>query len=188
MTPASATVAYAAYGCNGRSEAGVVPRVIRPAAPDDTAALVALAISTGLFLPDEADLLLRAVLDDLHDGRLGPEHVVAVWCDPATGAPRGWAYFSSNEKADRVWDLWWIGVDPARHGHGGGDALLDFAEAEVRARGGRMLLIETSALPPTARARRFYEKRGYTACGRVPDFYGEGDDKVIYVARMAPRP
>lgn len=159
--------------------------MIRPAAPDDTPALIALAISTGLFQPDEADLLLRAVLDDLHGGRLGRDHVAVVWCASASAPPSGWAYFSSNEKADRVWDLWWIGVDPARHGDGVGDALLTAVESEVRSRGGRMLLIETSALPPTARARRFYEKRGYAACGRVPDFYGEGDDKVVYVARMA---
>jgi ribosomal protein S18 acetylase RimI-like enzyme len=159
--------------------------MIRPAAPDDTPALVALAISTGLFQPEEADVLLRAVLDDLHGGRLGPDHVAVVWCASASAAPSGWAYFSSNEKADRVWDLWWIGVDPARHGQGVGDALLSFVESEVRSRGGRMLLIETSSLPPTARARRFYEKRGYATCGRVPDFYGEGDDKVVYVARTA---
>ncbi len=162
--------------------------MIRPAAPDDTPALVALAISTGLFQPDEADALLRAVLDDLHGGRLGRDHLAAVWCDAATGRPSGWAYFASNDKADRVWDLWWIGVDPAWHGRGVGDALLSFVESEVRRRGGRMLLIETSALPPTARARRFYEKRGYAVCGRVPDFYGEGDDKVVYVARVATAP
>lgn len=61
---------------------------------------------------------------------------------------------------------------------------MDAVEREVRARGGRLLIIETSALPPTARARRFYERRGYAACGRIPDFYGDGDDKVIYAARM----
>jgi hypothetical protein len=54
----------------------------------------------------------------------------------------------------------------------------------VEPRGGRLLIIETSALPPTARARRVYERRGFSAWGRVPDFYGDGDDKMIYAARM----
>jgi ribosomal protein S18 acetylase RimI-like enzyme len=158
--------------------------MIRPASPEDTPALVTLATATGLFTDDEADLPLRGVLDDLHGGRLGVDHHAVVWSDEEGSQPAGWAYFASNEKADRVWDLWWIGVDPSRHGQGGGDALMDAVEGEVRARGGRLLIIETSALPPTARARRFYERRGYAACGRIPDFYGDGDDKVIYAARM----
>ncbi len=158
--------------------------MIRSASPEDTPALVTLATATGLFTDDEADLLLRGVLDDLHGGRLGVDHHAVVWSDEEGSQPAGWAYFASNEKADRVWDLWWIGVDPSRHGQGGGDALMDAVEGEVRARGGRLLIIETSALPPTARARRFYERRGYAACGRIPDFYGDGDDKVIYAARM----
>ncbi len=83
-----------------------------------------------------------------------------------------------------MWDLWWIGAAPAHHGQGIGDALLRSVESEVSTRGGRILVIETSALPPTARARRFYEKHGYSACGRVPDFYADGDDKVIYAKRM----
>jgi ribosomal protein S18 acetylase RimI-like enzyme len=158
--------------------------MIRSAVPAETSTLVALGVATGLFTEDEAELLLRGVLDDLHGGRLGVDHHAVVWCDEEGSQPAGWAYFALHEKADRVWDLWWIGVDPARHGQGGGDALMDAVEREVRARGGRLLIIETSALPPTARARRFYERRGFSSCGRVPDFYGDGDDKMIYAARM----
>lgn len=170
--------------CNRPQPCSVVADMIRTAAPDDTRALVALAVSTGLFRTDDADLLLRVTLDDLHAGRLGHDHLARVWSDGPDEPPSGWAYFASNEKADRVWDLWWIGADPARHGQGVGDALLHCVEAEVGARGGRILVIETSALPPTARARRFYEKHGYAACGCVPDFYGDGDDKIIYAKRM----
>jgi hypothetical protein len=64
--------------------------------------LVALGVATGLFTVDEADLLLRGVLDDLHDGRLGVDHCVVVWCDKKSTQPAGWAYFAPNEKADRV--------------------------------------------------------------------------------------
>ncbi len=159
--------------------------MIRAAMPAETSTLVALGVATGLFTDDEADLLLRGVLDDLHGGHLGVDHHAVVWSEEDGAPPAGWAYFALSEKADRVWDLWWIGVDPARHGKGGGDALMDAVEREVRARGGRLLIIETSALPPTARARRFYERRGYAACGRVPDFYADGDDKVIYAGRLS---
>ena len=97
--------------------------MIRPATPRDTPALVALAVSTGLFLPNEADALLRGVLDELHAGRLGEDHLANVWVDGPAGPPAGWVYFSRNAMANQIWDLWWIGVDPLRHGQGIGDEL-----------------------------------------------------------------
>ena len=39
-------------------------------------------------------------------------------------------------------------------------------------------------MPAFDGVRRFYAKRGYAECGRVPDFYAEGDGKVIYAKRM----
>jgi ribosomal protein S18 acetylase RimI-like enzyme len=159
--------------------------MIRPAAPADTAALVALGVATGLFRPHEADLLLRSVLDDLHAGRLGEGHGAFVWADGPAGPPAGWVYFSPDANAPGVWELWWIGVDPARQGRGVGDALLGFVEARVREAGGRLLIISTSSLPPLERARRFYAARGYAECGRVPDFYEDGDAKVIFAKRTA---
>jgi ribosomal protein S18 acetylase RimI-like enzyme len=159
--------------------------MIRPATPDDTPALVALAVSTGLFLPSEADALLKGVLDELHAGRLGEDQLASVWVDGPAGPPAGWVYFSRNAMANQIWDLWWIGVAPLRHGQGIGDELLRFVEAHVHSAGGRILLIETSSLPKLDRTRKFYAKRGYTACGQVPDFYADGDDKVIFAKRIA---
>lgn len=161
--------------------------MLRPATPVDTPALVALGTATGLFQPLEAEALLGQTLDDLHAGRLAEGHLAWLSTDDPAGAPSGWVYFSPEAKADQVWQLWWIGVAPARQGRGIGDELLRFVEDHVRAAGGRLLLIETSSLPALERTRHFYAKRGYTACGRVPDYYGDGDDKVIYAKRMAPR-
>jgi ribosomal protein S18 acetylase RimI-like enzyme len=83
-----------------------------------------------------------------------------------------------------VWDLWWIGTASARQGRGIGGELLGFVEAAAREAGGRLLLIETSSQPALDSTRLFYAKRGYIECGRVPDFYGEGDAKVIYAKRL----
>lgn len=161
--------------------------MIRPAIPSDTPSLVSLAVSTGLFLPDEADALLRGVLDELHAGRLGDGHLAQVWVDGPEAVPAGWVYFSRNAMANQIWDLWWIGVAPLRQGQGIGDELLQFVEGHARAAGGRVLIIETSSLPKLERTRKFYAKRGYIACGQVPDFYADGDDKVIFAKRLAAR-
>ncbi len=159
--------------------------MIRPAEPADTSRLVALAVATGLFEPADADLLLRDVLDNIHAGRLGADHVATVCTDGPDGLPAAWAYFARDEMADGVWELFWIGVTPERHGEGIGEALLRSVESDVSARKGRLLLIATSSTPPLSRTRQFYGKRGYAECGRVPDFYADGDDKVLYVKRMA---
>lgn len=84
-----------------------------------------------------------------------------------------------------MWNLWWIGVHPDAHGSGAGQGLLQAVETAVTAQQGRVLVIETSDAELLGRARRFYAARGYAECGRVPDFYGEGEAKVIFAKRLA---
>jgi ribosomal protein S18 acetylase RimI-like enzyme len=62
-----------------------------------------------------------------------------------------------------------------------GHALLSEVEREVRSRGGRLLLVETSSMPTYARARHLYETSGYRREAVVRNFYARGDDLVIYV-------
>lgn len=160
--------------------------MIRPAAPADTPALLALADATGIFKPGEVEALLGGVLAALHAGQLGDGHRAEVWADAPDGPPAGWVYFSPIDHADGVWNLWWIGVDPARHRRGVGGDLLRFVEEAVRVAGGRVLLIETSTRPAFDPTRRFYARRGYADCGTVPDFYADGDGRVTYAKRVAP--
>ena len=86
-----------------------------------------------------------------------------------------------------MWNVWWIGVAPERHGAGVGAALLAHVERRATDRGGRVLVIETSDGPATARARTFYRRAGYDECGRVPDFYASDEAKVIFAKRLRQR-
>jgi ribosomal protein S18 acetylase RimI-like enzyme len=158
--------------------------VIRPVTPAQTPALVALAESTGIFAAGEAASLLGDTLEALHHGRLEGEHVAIAWSEAPDGPPLGWAYFAAQSKAPGVWDLWWIGVAPTHQGRGIGEALLRHVEDHVRAHDGRLLLIETSALPALERTRRFYARRGYRDCGTIPDYYADGDGKVTFGKRL----
>ncbi len=158
--------------------------MIRAVRPADTPTLLSVACATGLFEPADASALLGGVLDALHADQLGPGHAAQLWAPDDTTAPSGWVYYAPDAHAEGVWNLWWIGVRPEDHGRGGGESLLDAVEAAVIEDAGRVLVIETSALPALARARSFYARRGYVECGRVPDFYGVGDDKLIFVKRM----
>jgi ribosomal protein S18 acetylase RimI-like enzyme len=155
---------------------------LRPALPSDTPTLLELAVATGLFTPEDAEALLGGVLRDLHAGCLDVGHQAHVWPDEASGEPVGWVYLAPTPKADGVWDLWWIGVAPRRQGTGVGAAMLRAVEALVQAAGGRLLVIETSA--ELTRTRDFYRRRGYDECGRIPDFYAVGDDKIVFARRL----
>lgn len=156
---------------------------IEAANPDDRAALLQIASTTGLFTPEAAEALLGGILDQIHGGELGDGHTALVCRERASQRILGWTYLAPDTYADGVWNVWWIGVDPHAQGIGAGRALLRAAEGHAAQAGARLMIIETSSLAPQARARQFYALQGYAECGRVPAFYGEGDDKVIFARR-----
>src|SRR5262245_59279217 len=118
--------------------------MIRPTKPSDTPALIELARATGVFKPIEI-VALGEVLDDFHakDRALGHRAIT----DEHEGTPVGFAYYAPAAMADRAWYLYWIAVRASLQAKGLGSALLQAAEDDVRRRGGRLFLIETSSLP-----------------------------------------
>jgi ribosomal protein S18 acetylase RimI-like enzyme len=157
---------------------------IRAIKSSERSLLLELAVATALFTPDEAEGLLGGVVEGIANQTLPAGHA-AVACAPAEGAqPVGWAYFAPDALVEDVWNLWWIGVTPIAQGSGAGDALLRAAEGAAAAAGGRLLIIETNDLEPQARARRFYARNGYAECGHIPDFYRDGEAKVIFCRRI----
>ena len=48
--------------------------------------------------------------------------------------------------------------------------------------------VETASKESYAATRAFYERIGYVEVARTPDFYKDGDDRVVYSRRLAPRP
>ena len=98
----------------------------------------------------------------------------------------GYACFGPHSLTEGTFDLYWIAVDPQARGRGIAHALIAQAEDEVRARGGRMLVVETSSTPGYVPACHLYESCGYHQEALVHDFYAPGDDLVIYTRLLAP--
>ena len=160
-------------------------RNVDASSPTECSALIALALTTGLFTEEEAEHLLGATLDGIASGALSPpSHAARLALDPASGRAVGWTYTARDEHAEGVFELMWIGVGEEEQGRGAGKLLLLDAEDHARRNGGRLMLVCTSSQPATERARAFYERRGYAQCGRIPNFYAEGDDKVIFVKQL----
>lgn len=158
---------------------------IRPASPADTAAIIGVAVASGLFPADEVAPLCEAV-EAVLAGQQGPDHQIALWAEEPDDPPVGVAYFGPDPMTDRKWDLWMIAVTASHQGRGIGGQLLRYTEARVRERDGRLLLIETSSLPKFDPTRAFYARHSYREVARIPDFYTDGDSKVIFAKRLAP--
>jgi ribosomal protein S18 acetylase RimI-like enzyme len=149
---------------------------IRPAVRADQPALLKLATDTGLFQPEELGPL-EEMIDSYFAGDLGEEHFWIVYDhDNIQGA----AYYAPEVMADRVWNLYFIGVTPEQQGAGIGSALLKAVEQALRAKKQRLLLIETSGLGHFELTRRFYHQHQYDEESRIRDYYTAGDDKVVF--------
>jgi GNAT superfamily N-acetyltransferase len=155
--------------------------MIVAAQPEQNEQLVRLAERTGVFKAHEL-LALQEVLEDYHAVNHEYEHQAVVMLDHDT--PVGFAYLAPTAMTDRTWELWWIAVDPVAQGLGFGRQLLIWAEARVEALNGRLLLIETSSTAIYEPTRIFYQRCDYHAWATIPDFYADGDGKVIFGKRM----
>jgi D-alanine-D-alanine ligase len=96
----------------------------------------------------------------------------------------GYACYGPTPDTDRTYDLYWIAVDPAAQGTGGGTRLLTEVERRLEGLNARMLVVETSSRPEYAPTRAFYERRGYAEAARIREFYAPGDDRVIFTKRF----
>ena len=156
--------------------------MIRPATEADTPAILALTAGTGFFKPMEVETL-GDVLNDYHaSNRDDFGHRAFVWDE--AGRVLGYAYHAPEEMTDRTWYLWWIAVASDQQGRGFGGTLLAFAEDDIRAAGGRLLVVETSTTAHYEPTRRFYLRHGYTAAADIPDFYADGDGMAVFTKRV----
>ncbi len=156
--------------------------MIRPTLPNDTRAILAMATRTGVFKPHEITAL-EEVLGDYHDANAKLDHAAITFEEH--GEILGFAYYAPAAMADRTWYLYWIAVTKQTQARGIGTTLLKFVEDDIRARRGRILLVETSSLPYYDLTRKFYEKHQYQRDAVINDFYADGDSMVIFSKRLA---
>jgi len=149
--------------------------MIRPSTPDDMIALIAIADAIG-FQPNELEQLSEMLADYFG----GDSDSDRFWLTDDDNGPIGVAYCEPERMTNRTWNLQLIAIRPDRQGQGRGATLLRYVEQTLTARGGRMLLVETSGLPEFERTRAFYRQCGYEEEARIRDFYAAGDDKVVF--------
>ena len=146
--------------------------VIRPLRAQDLPALRAVI--------DANELFPSVMLDEMTAPFLAGEAAEERWLTYDDGGPLALAYYVPERMTEGTFNLLLIAVHPDQHGRGIGAKLMAHAEADLAARRGRVLLVETSGLDAFARTRGFYHSIGYDEEARIREFYAAGEDKVVF--------
>lgn len=136
---------------------------------------------TKVFTGTEVQCALELI--DIYLNVAGQKDYIISCAVNANDQPIGYVCYGPTPLTDQTYDLYWIAVDPEWHRRGVGDLLIEHVE-QMLLPSGRLLLIETSSLAKNEAARRFYLRHHYHEVARVPDFYTDGDDRIIYAKRL----
>jgi len=146
---------------------------VRSTKHDDIAPLQEVLNGTELF-PSE-------MLPGMVSGFLSDDESSDIWltCE-ANGKAVGFCYAVPEELAEGAWNMLAIAVLPSEQGGGCGGAITKHLESELKERGQRILIADTSGADDFAQTREFYRKNGYAEEARIRDFWAAGDDKIVF--------
>lgn len=147
----------------------------------DREAIRGLLEATEVFRPEELAVALELV-DIALERPAQTDYTFSV--AELGGEVAGYACWGPTPCTRGTFDLYWIGAHPKFHGAGVARALMEAAEADMRGRGGRLCVVQTSSLPSYDRTRGFYEKIGYARTAVLPDYYAPGDALCIYTRAL----
>lgn len=152
--------------------------VVRPARLGDRAAVREIAVESGLFGVDDVDLVLDSFDADDHLSES------SLWRVAEDHQLQGVVYCVPEAAGDRVWNVLFLAVRPAAQRRGIASLLLDeIGTGLFGTSRARLLLVETSTTPRQEAARRLYQRRGFTQVAEIPDYYADGDSKVVFIRR-----
>jgi len=153
--------------------------MIRKLKHNDRDEIQGILTDTQHFNDDEIKVALELIDIYLNDEKQA-DYIIYVITADDTNKPAGYICYGRRPLTDSTYDLYWIAVDPKVHGKGTGSMLVKHMEDDLRAMGGRLILIETSGKPEYENERRFYLKNGYEVQTVIKDFYRSGDDLFVY--------
>jgi GNAT superfamily N-acetyltransferase len=153
--------------------------LIRPIGAADREAVRSMIEGTGVFKPYEVDVAMELVDVALTRPEQDDYHPFVLVEDDGTVA--AYACFGKNPMTKSTFDLYWLATRADRMGKGYGRKIVAFVENEVKRRGGKLLVIETSSKESYGATQEFYLKIGCTLAATLPGYYDEGDDKLIYL-------
>lgn len=153
---------------------------IIPTIADHREALVKIISETDNINQEEKDCAIELLDTSLNkDSSESEDYITLTALNDETVV--GFVCYGGASLSKGSFDLYWILVDSASRGEGIGSMLLNFAESNIKASGGRILIAETSGRDEYCPTCNFYKRNGYIEEARIKNFFTVGDDKLFFV-------
>ncbi len=154
---------------------------LRNLKPSDRPILEGILRSDDTFRDDEVAVALELVDDALAN----PDSDYWFRLAEREGQAAGYLCFGPTPMTACTYDLYWIVVHAEHRGHGIARSLIDEMERALLARGPKaQIRVETSQSEGYGAARKLYEALGYPETARFSDFYGAGDDLIVFYKNL----
>jgi ribosomal protein S18 acetylase RimI-like enzyme len=154
---------------------------VRAMIRQDKPAVMDILRQTSEFKPMEVDVAEELIDAYLEEGMASGYYTYVSLVD---GRILGYICYGPTPITEGTYDVYWMAVSLQAQRQGVGRALLSAAEADIRARCGRIILIETSGKASYFKAQNFYASMDYTLVSRIPEFYEPGDDKLTFFKKI----
>jgi ribosomal protein S18 acetylase RimI-like enzyme len=154
---------------------------IRPMTGRDQKALLDMINGTPEFNASDRAVAQEVIDDYLADPRNSGYTTLVADVDSQIA---GYICYGLNTMTQGTWDIYWLAVAPEFQDMKIGGQLMAIAEKDIKATGGKLIILEVSSLPINDKTHRFHLKGGYKYLFTIKDFYGPGDDKVLYEKRF----
>ena len=150
---------------------------IKPTLPTDTLHLKNILNTIELFPTEMLDEMIADYLNN-------PASEQLWFTAVADQLPVGFGYCAPEMLTEGTYNLYAIGVNANLQGNGIGRQLMDYLEDQLKKKGQRILIVETSGGEDFLLTRKFYEKLGYQKEAVISDFWSEGEHKVVYWKKL----
>jgi ribosomal protein S18 acetylase RimI-like enzyme len=155
---------------------------IRPLFEKDRATLLSILIRTRAFTSTEIDVAME-LIDIVLKEPIQKDYQIDCMVNDQDLAI-GYICHGPTPMTQGAFDLYWIAVDPEFQERGVGSTLLGLLEEGVKARGGRMILADTSTVPHYDKTQKFYLRNRFQEVAKIPDYYHPGNDRITFCRRL----
>jgi ribosomal protein S18 acetylase RimI-like enzyme len=156
---------------------------VRKAKKRDRPYLLRLIRNSGAFNNEEKAVAIELVEAALRTKEEDRDYKLLL-AEGGRGDIAGYICYGPTPMTEGTWDVYWIIVSPRKRRSGIGKKLLQGAQGEIRARGGRRIIIDTSMQASYRPARALYESCGYRVIATVPNYYKARWHRVTYYMKL----
>lgn len=131
------------------------------------------------------ELFPSEILEDMISDFFNNPETEEIWFTATENEmPISIGYCAPEKLTEGTYNLYAIGVRSDIQGKGIGRTMMKYLEEELKKKGHRILIVETSGTDDFELTRKFYENLDYSKEAVIRDFWKDGDDKVIYWKKL----